>query len=107
MGDSSGMDDDADVRGSADQAADVLHVIAGRNPHGTSSAPTAIPDGVSSGSADLPGPRADLGAALIDTSDLSLGDLDVVGQTALGAALARIVSRSTQADPVVGFQSSI
>jgi FXSXX-COOH protein len=50
----------------------------------------------------------ELRTTLIDLSDLSLGDLDEVGQTALGMALRRIVARGSEpASPVVGFQSSI
>lgn len=102
------MDDSADVGDETPSAATGPRAASGRGVRGVRPEPTAGPARDFTGTADLSGPLDDLGTTLIDLSGLSLGDLDAVGQTALGTALRRVVARGNEpTDPVVGFQSSI
>jgi FXSXX-COOH protein len=109
MGDSSNMDDSVDLGHRVVRAVAGQDAKSGQDAHGASQESPGVARAVSTaGTPDQPGPRDDLRTALIDLSGLSLADLDAVGQTALAAALRRIVARGGQsADPVVGFQSSI
>jgi FXSXX-COOH protein len=109
VGDSAVMDDSADLGDETTRAAEGSRATNGPDAHSAGPATTAA-DGATNSTvmAGLSGPPDDLRTALIDLSGLSLGDLDAVGQTALGTALRRIVAREGEpTHPVLGFQSSI
>lgn len=109
VGDSAVMDDSADLGDETTSATEDSRATNAPDAHSTGPPPTAAVRVTNSTvTADLSGPPDDLRTALIDLSGLSLGDLDAVGQTALGTALRRIVAREGEpTHPVLGFQSSI